>query len=430
MPQREKRTDTVRSGSKRTASPFVKSMATLVSGSAIAQIITIVVSPLTTRLFGAEELGVYTLVISSVSMFGAVLSLRYDMAIVYEDDDNNIFPLVVLSTVIAGLLSLVVAVAYYFYFMYFSGSGYSPLLASVFTFIQCFLFGLINVLNSYNNRCKEYGTMSAANVERTLAQNIGIVVAGILGLGSTGLVATQSVGYLFGLRRQAISLRDEISELKSVKRADLHRVARKHKAQAIWSAPAAFANGFSYSIINYLLELMFSATTVGYYSISVRMLGLPTNVIAANISRVFVERAAEDRRRDGDFRNIFLKTLGAMLLCAVPLAVLLMVFAPPLFEIVFGAGWDVAGEYVRILTPMYVLRFITASLNSSAMVAGKQQYDFVIQLLMVVCVLGAFGTASALSLGVEDLLQLINLLLCAVYVAYILLFWKCAKSRS
>ena len=41
--------------------------------------------PQPTRLFTPSAIGVYTLVISATSLFGAVLSLRYDLAIVYDD---------------------------------------------------------------------------------------------------------------------------------------------------------------------------------------------------------------------------------------------------------------------------------------------------------------------------------------------------------
>ncbi|HBG3383035.1 TPA: hypothetical protein KQB18_004273, partial [Clostridioides difficile] len=171
---------------------FIKSMSTLVTGSLAAQILSIVVSPITTRLFSPMELGVFTLVASSTSMFGAVLSLRYDMAVVYEDSDENVYALVALSFYICLISSFLVAVGYFFYFQYFSPSGFSAPLAALFTFVQCLLFGSINVLNSYNNRCREYGVMSISNVARSFAQNGGTVIAGIAHLGSLGLLAAQT----------------------------------------------------------------------------------------------------------------------------------------------------------------------------------------------------------------------------------------------
>lgn len=414
-------------GVKNERSSFVRSMATLVSGSAIAQVITIVVAPLTTRLFTPAELGVYTLVVSSVTMFGSVLSLRYDMSIVYEEDERNVHPLLLLSTFLCLTISALVAIGYYFYFAFFSSSGYPAWAAAIFTFIQCSLFGLVNVLNSYNNRRCQYGIMSAANVERTLFQNLAIVGTGFAHLGSTGLIAAQSLGYVFGVKKQATGLDKERELLCSVTRKDLELVGRKHWRQAAWSAPAAFANGFSYSIINYFIEYLYSATVVGYYSISYRMLGLPTNVIAANISRVFAERAAKDKQKDGNFLRIYKKTLLMMIAMSFPVAVLLVMVAPSLFGFVFGQGWEVAGVYVRILTPMFVLRFIAGGLNSSAMIAGKQYWDLIVQLMLVVGMIASFAISFSLGLHIEGMLELINLVSSANYIFYIAIFWQCAK---
>lgn len=408
-------------------SPFVRSMATLISSSAVAQIITIVVAPITTRLFSPEELGVYTLVISSVTMFGAVLSLRYDMSIVYEEDERNVHPLVVLSTRLCLATSLLVSIGYFFYFAYFSGTGYSAWAAALFTFIQCALFGLVNVLNAYNNRKCQYGIMSAANVERTLFQNLAIVGTGLAHLGATGLIAAQSLGYAFGVKRQATGLYAEREKLREVRAADLKRVGRKHKKQALWSAPAAFANGFAYSVINYFIEYLYSATTVGFYSVSYRVLGLPTNVIAQNISRVFAERAARDKQSDGNFLRIYKKTLAMMVAMSVPVAIVLVLVAPQLFGFVFGEGWEVAGTYVQILTPMFVLRFIAGGLNTSAMISGKQHWDLIVQLMLVVSMVGSFFVSLTMGLEIEGMLELINWVSSAIYVFYIGVFWYCAR---
>lgn len=408
---------------------FTKSMSTLVTGSLAAQILSIVVSPITTRLFSPIELGVFTLVASSTSMFGAVLSLRYDMAIVYEDSDENVYALVALSFYICLISSFLVAVGYFCYFQYFSTSRFSAPLAALFTFVQCLLFGLINVLNSYNNRCREYSVMSTSNVARSFAQNGGTVIAGIAHLGSLGLLAAQTLGYLFGLKRQSKTLLGQLDRIRKLNRAQLKDVARKHRGQAVWSAPAALANGFSYTVINYIIELLYSSSTVGLYSLSFRMLGMPTNVIAMNVSRVFAERAAFEKREVGNFARLFRKTLFLMCFVAIPVLIVLVLFAPNLFAFVFGDEWRDAGVYVQILSPMFALRFIAAGLSSSAMIAGEQQRDLLIQLMLIVVVLISFCVSVVFGLPIEGLLISINALSSIAYIIYLFVFWECSKCR-
>lgn len=406
---------------------YLKSMVILMSGSAVAQIITLLVAPITTRLFSPQELGVYTLIVSAVNMFGMVLSLRYDMAIVYEDENRNVYPLVVLSTAVCFLASIFVSVGYWFYFTFVSSVDYPAFGACVFIFLLCFVFGLINILTSYNNRLREYGVMTSANVQRTAFQNGLIVLTGLGKLGETGLLLAQTIGYCAGLRKQSKSLIKEISALRAVTKDDLKRVADKHSRQALLSAPASFANGFSYTVITYFVEYLYGVTVVGLYSISFRVLGLPINVISSNIARVFMKEAASEKADKGNFTEIFKKTLLLMAGISIPIILVLVLAAPPIFGFVFGSDWREAGVYVQILTPMFMLRFIAGGLNSSTMISGRQGFDLLIQLGLIIAVSTAFIASLLFNLPVDLMFAFLNMTCSAVYIASIVFFWRCAK---
>ena len=49
---------------------FFRSIATLMSGTIIAQVISFAISPLMTRLYSEEQIGEYTLLLTAVTMFG------------------------------------------------------------------------------------------------------------------------------------------------------------------------------------------------------------------------------------------------------------------------------------------------------------------------------------------------------------------------
>ncbi len=70
-------------------SSYIKSIIQLATETLIAQIITIVVAPITTRLYTPEEIGVYTLIISIISIFGPIINGRYDFSIVYAKNEED-----------------------------------------------------------------------------------------------------------------------------------------------------------------------------------------------------------------------------------------------------------------------------------------------------------------------------------------------------
>lgn len=116
----------------------------------------VVCSPLMTRLFEVEEIGVYSYIIAMVSTFTAVLNLRYDMAIVSEKDENNIYPIIKLSIIIGLSFSVIATVGFAVYFILAKPEYNTYRYTIIFFFLLLVANSLINVFNSYNNRNKEY----------------------------------------------------------------------------------------------------------------------------------------------------------------------------------------------------------------------------------------------------------------------------------
>ncbi|EME7213004.1 oligosaccharide flippase family protein, partial [Enterococcus faecium] len=94
---------------------FFKSLIILVSGSLLAQIITILSSPISTRIFSPEDFGNYTLVTTAVSIFGPVICLKYDMSIISASKKEEQTNLIVGSIFITILLSFMVSILYGFF---------------------------------------------------------------------------------------------------------------------------------------------------------------------------------------------------------------------------------------------------------------------------------------------------------------------------
>ena len=82
---------------------FSKNVLTLVSGTAIAQIIPIAISPVLTRIYTPEEFGIYAIFTSIVIIFSVISNGRYELAIVLPEKDEdaiNIFALGLIINVV------------------------------------------------------------------------------------------------------------------------------------------------------------------------------------------------------------------------------------------------------------------------------------------------------------------------------------------
>lgn len=88
-------------------SPFASDILKLVSGTAFAQIITILASPILTQLYSPEAFGFLAIFISITSIVGVIACMCYELAIMLPKSDEkaaNLLALCLLSVVaISGL---------------------------------------------------------------------------------------------------------------------------------------------------------------------------------------------------------------------------------------------------------------------------------------------------------------------------------------
>lgn len=413
---------------KKKSSSFLYAIGTLISGSMIGQIITIICSPILTRIVPPDELGLYTLVTGAVTIFGSIMSFRYEMCIVYEKDEKKLYPIIKLSLLICIAVSLLVVAGYFIYFRKIN-LGKHCLTLAVAAGLLVLLMGIINIVTAYNNRRGQYKLITKTYVQRMATQNACNLGAGFLGFGGIGLAYSQVIGYIAGIRGQSQEIWNQRSVIIRASFKDMVEVARDNKRQALLSTPATLANGLSFSLISYFIEALFTRTVVGYYSISYRILGLPITIISGNVSRVFLERASKEYSEKGSFINTYKWTILMAVGLGIPMGIVLILFAPWACEFFFGDGWSIAGEYIRILAPMFIMRFIAGCVNSAAIIINKQQVDFVIQWLLTGFVVLTFLYAKVAKVEVYQFLHMLNVGFCLIYAVYIILFGLCAKGN-
>ena len=86
---------------------FLGSILILASGSVIAQGITALSIPVLTRIYLPNDIGIYTYLLSIAAIFMAVVNARYDVSIVTDSEERNVFPLIKLALLIGIIISIV-----------------------------------------------------------------------------------------------------------------------------------------------------------------------------------------------------------------------------------------------------------------------------------------------------------------------------------
>ena len=406
---------------------FFRSISTLMSGSIVAQIITIIAAPLMTRLYSEEQIGEYTLILTAVSMFGTVVCARYDQTIVSENDDHKSYALVKLCFILTIIFSILVSIGYTAYYKFTDAISIHFLEIFIWIFILLLFSGIGLILTAYNNRFKQYKLMASTHVLRTTAKEVSLVGFGFLKFGLLGLLISQLLGIFMGLNSQAKSLRENKEKLAQVTEQDIKEVAQLHMKQPLYSVPASFANSFSYSVLNLFISGLFGNVVLAHYSMSFRMLGLPLALISVNVSKAFFEKASREYGKTGQFYKTYLQSSLLLLAVAVPMTVLLILLAPWAFELFFGQGWETAGRYVQILAPMFGIRLIVGSLTPTMTISKKQGLELILQCLFILC---SILTYVFQSIDVISFLTCISVLYSIVYIVFYFIMLKISYSQK
>ena len=151
-------------------SSFFSNVLKLVSGTTLAQLITILTAPIISRLFAPDDFGVLTVFTSLIGIISIVICLRYEYAIMLPEDDGDAANLFALCLAMAFGISGAVAV-----FLLFTGHSLANLLKSpeLYAFfwlipIGLLIQGLFAALNYWNSRTKHFGRLSIARVAASL----------------------------------------------------------------------------------------------------------------------------------------------------------------------------------------------------------------------------------------------------------------------
>ena len=410
-------------------SGFVKGASMLAVGSILAQIIGFIGSMAMTRLYTKEAIGIMTVIVSVSNMFAGSINGRFDFAIVKEKKETNIFPLITLSLLVGVFFSAMVAFGSLLYFTT-KDEIPSPVISSFFVFLMLIVTAFTNVFRSYNNRLADYKTMTWVIAIRKLAEEVSMVLFGFLKSNYITLLISRVIGQFFGMRQQTRHVRHDFGKIFKVKKDEIKEVYQTHCKQLYFSTPAAIMNSASYSLISVFVGELFGMGQVAVYSISMSVLGLPLSVISGNISKVYFAEASKEYRSSGCFRSSTLKTAGIL----IPLSIIMFIgmywLIPLIVPYVYGSQYSDAGIFIKILAPMFAVRFVTSSMTTGLVVAGYQQVEAVLQSLFFLVAVFIYILCSHLNWTVHQFLGMLAIGYAIIYTIYLAVIVRVSSKKT
>lgn len=369
---------------------FIKNVAILSSGNAIALIITVVTTPILTRIYIDSELGIFGIFMSLTGWLGVIASLRYDLAVMLPKITNRALKLVKTSLFIALLVASTIGVIV----LLFKNSIVRLLdieaISEYLLFIPVFIFlqGFNSTFTMWQTRNKKYPRISFSNSSRSFFTNGISIGAGLLNFGPLGLI----LGSLSGLIVNGYLLSRKVlgSILKHrVSRGERVHLLKEYRDLPLKSGPAIFLNLSANQLPLILIGVWFDLGLAGQYYMMQRVLNMPLTIIGKSASQVFFQESNQD---NSDQRHVQKLLLRGMLflfgLIIIPM-LLIFIWGKDIFGLVLGSDYQLAGEIASILSIFFLIRFVISSQSTLLITKRKLGVEVTFNLLFLISQVGS-----------------------------------------
>jgi O-antigen/teichoic acid export membrane protein len=404
---------------------YKKSVITLITGSALAQVIPILISPLLTRLYSPKEFGFLAIYLSLSAVLSVFAAGRYDLALIEPAQDTEARGLLFSGLLLNAIFCLCLSIIFWLaapYVVRLSGSS-DRILWLNYVPITVFSMSCLSIFTYWLNRCKNFKGM---NIFRIL--NSFCIVLFSVGFAFTEFKAQGLIfGYILGQFLTVVFIWVAyVKSEKSKSRENALVVMRKYRHYPKFLIPATLASTISSESPILLLARFFDTTVSGLFSFVNRVTVSPMSIIGNSIGEVYRVHAAENYRKNGECRQIFLHHVKLLAAAGVIPFLVLFFWGPTLFTFVFGPQWSEAGEMATILSFVIWFQLVSVPLSHTITFNRSQDLDLYLQIFRVV---GSIGSVF-LGYAYRDYMlavQLYSVTYCLYYFAHSVIQYRAAK---
>lgn len=371
---------------------YGKSLVILTSGTFIAQLIPIALYPIVSRLFSPEQFGSLSVMTQITNILSIIAPGGYLYAIFVckkkKTALNLLFFSIVLSTAVLFIFTLLLLFGRY----HLSKLLSEPLLIHFF-YIPAIMAFCIIIFQSYNEWCVRNKQFKQLSINKSL--NSGFISCSELSIGianpnlfNNGLVIGDVIGRILSALSCLISIFGKEHHLvKFLNIREFRKVACEFSRFPQYIMPAKLVNTVARSIPVFFISAAFTKEQLGFFSMANMILVIPVSVISIAVSDGFRQRAYISYTKNGSCKDILIRTIKPLTIISLVGFSVLFLIAPNLFEIVLGNNWTEAGVYARFLIPIVLIEFVSEVVKPVFIIANKQHYDLIWQLLFLVSML-------------------------------------------
>ena len=176
-----------------------------------------------------------------------------------------------------------------------------------------------------------------------------------------------------------------------------------------------------------LIEGLFGKEILGYYSVSVKVLNIPINLLANALGRIFFQTISDMKRKGEEIGEFAYRNITKAMKVAIVPMIFLVAFGDVFIIILYGETYEMAGTMLQIVSFQNLFTFLMMSSQGITVTLNKQKYA------MISCIVQSLGYIMGLGVGAyifHDIfigLILMSILYVLVQVVYFCSLFKVMK---
>lgn len=366
---------------------LIKNVAIAASGPAGAQLLTIAVSPILTRLYGPEAFGYLGSFTAIANILAPLAALTYPLAIVLAKDETEASQVTKLSAVASLAIAFAILAAVLIaHALPPNWSAINSLgLYTAALPLAALISAWISIGQQVAIRNEKFSQVSTSAISGSLASNTLKVLIGTVSPNAMLLIAITIFGQFIQAchifwstgTKSYLKVRDSIFiEAKAI-----IAIAKKYSDFPTYRASQTLISSASMSLPIIFLTATYGIKAAGYYALAFSVTSMPSNLLGKAVADVFYPNITKRIVNGEDVsRALIRSTLILLSIGFIPYGALVAA-GPILFSTIFGDAWYIAGEYAAALSILFLMNFSNKPAIAAVPALGIQKGLLVYEVL-------------------------------------------------
>lgn len=341
------------------ARKLIFNASTLMSGTAVAQLITFLFSFVLTRLYDSAEFGRYSIFLGCGAVLVPLATGSFEKVILMAKSEEDARGAQYLASLISLTVAATISLSGILLWALGTSLPFSLSVTEIALLLPIFAlsFSAGHIFNYYSLRQFQMKRIAVFKASQSLVAGVvqallsgwkvisGLIIGYIAGL---FLLAGACYWYIFRRAGPHPSMRS------------LRGTARRYIRYPRYVMPNEVVDNFSNQAPLFLVGAFGSLGLAGHYSLAMMLLSAPAALIGSAVGQAFLQYIS---REQDDLiallRAMMLVWTGMALLGIIPFA-LVFFFGEWIFSLAFGRHWATAGMIAGFLSPLLLVRFISS----------------------------------------------------------------------